>query len=67
MTVGSQVKTVLASLKNMEATLDILSQKTQDPEAMQIYQQTKDTIDEVIIDMHEQIQVLQNEEPQYDT
>ena len=67
MTVGSKVKTVLASLKNIEATFDILSQKTQDSEAKQVYQQTSQIIHEVKTDMHAQVQILQNEEPQYDT
>ncbi|MCY9517400.1 DUF1657 domain-containing protein [Paenibacillus apiarius] len=65
MTVGSQVKTCLASLKGVQADLEQFALGTQNQAAKNMYtnaaQQTQLIVDQIA----NRVQQLENEEPQY--
>ncbi|WP_068672549.1 DUF1657 domain-containing protein [Oceanobacillus sp. Castelsardo] len=65
MTVGSEVKGCYASVKNIEATLQILKNKTQNVESQQAFQDAQQIISEVKESLNQQIIHLTREEPQY--
>lgn len=65
MTVGSQVKTTFATIKNIEATLDILSNKTTDEQAKETYSNAAQIMTEIIEDLQKQVIYVTKEEPQY--
>ncbi|OPX85472.1 MAG: hypothetical protein A4E53_03466 [Pelotomaculum sp. PtaB.Bin104] len=65
MTVGSQVKQTLASLKSAQASLESFALQTQNQQAKQLYtnaaQQTKAILDT----LEPRINEIENQEPQY--
>jgi len=65
MTVGSQVKQTLASLKSAQANLESFALQTQNQQAKQLYtnaaQQTKSIIDTLEPRVYE----IESQEPQY--
>ncbi|GGA45196.1 DUF1657 domain-containing protein [Paenibacillus physcomitrellae] len=65
MTVASQVKTCVASLKSAQASLETFALSTQNQQAKDLFtnaaQQTQTIIDQV----SSRVQQLENEEPQY--
>lgn len=65
MTVGSQVKQTLASLKSAQASLESFALQTQNQQAKQLYtnaaQQTKTILDT----LEPRINEIENQEPQY--
>ncbi|MBP1968284.1 hypothetical protein J2Z83_000376 [Virgibacillus natechei] len=65
MTVGSQVKSCYASIKNVEATLNLLTNKAQDYQAKDSFDKAQQIITEVKDDMEKQVIQLTKEEPQY--
>lgn len=65
MTVGSQVKGCYASIKQIEATLQSLSNKAQDKEAQIKFNEAEQIMNEVKKEMEQQIIHLTREEPQY--
>ena len=65
MTVASQVKQTLASLKGVQGTLRIYSTQTQDEETVSIYREALETTSAVINDLEKRVQVLEFQEPQY--
>jgi hypothetical protein len=65
MTVGSQVKTCYASIKNIEATLAILANQTNEASSRNIYRETEAIITEIKKDLEKQVLMLAREEPQY--
>ncbi|WP_042145166.1 DUF1657 domain-containing protein [Paucisalibacillus sp. EB02] len=65
MTVGSQVKTCYASIKNIEATLAILVNQTNEANARNAYRETEEIIIEIKKDLEKQVLMLSREEPQY--
>lgn len=65
MTVGSEVKSCYSSIKSIEATLNILANKTQDQQIKEIFGQTQQIISEVKDDLEKQVMYLSLEEPQY--
>lgn len=65
MTVESQVRTCYANLKNIEATLAILSNQTNELSSRNVYKETETIIKEIKEDMEKQLILLQKEEPQY--
>lgn len=65
MTVGSQVKQCLASLKSIEANLNTLALKTQDEEARLAFHETCLQTRKVIQQMESRVGQLEFEEPQY--
>ncbi|RLL45158.1 DUF1657 domain-containing protein [Oceanobacillus piezotolerans] len=65
MTVGSQVKGTFASVKNIEANLDLLANKVQEAEAQQAFSEVQQIITEIKQDLEKQIIYLSRQEPQY--
>jgi len=65
MTVASNVKTTLASLKSAQASLETFALSTQNQEAKQLFEQAAKTTQSVVEQISGRIQQLENEEPQY--
>lgn len=65
MTVGSEVKSCYASIKNAEATLHMLANKTRDQQTKEIFEQAQQLIFEIKGDLQKQVMYLSREEPQY--
>lgn len=65
MTVASQVKQTLASLKGVQGTLRIYSTQTQDEETREVYKEALETTEAVINDLEKRMQELEYQEPQY--
>ncbi|PAV28807.1 hypothetical protein CIL05_14360 [Virgibacillus profundi] len=65
MTVGSQVKSCFSSVKSVEASLQLLENKTQDPLAKETFNNVQKIITEVKDDLQKQVIQLSKEEPQY--
>lgn len=65
MTVGSQVKQCLASLKSVKAGLETFAQQSVDIEAKQTLQHAADDFEQIITDIQNRISELEREEPQY--
>ncbi|HBF38724.1 MAG TPA: hypothetical protein DDW50_15575 [Firmicutes bacterium] len=65
MTVGSQVKQTIASLKNAQATLKIYSIQSQSEETRRVFNEALSTTGEIISGMEARLKVLEFEEPQY--
>ncbi|HEX6595194.1 MAG TPA: DUF1657 domain-containing protein [Bacillota bacterium] len=65
MTVGSDVRTCLANIKNIEATLETLSMQTNDHETKKALNSAHDMMIQIKSDLTEQLHKLINEEPQY--
>ncbi|HLS10311.1 DUF1657 domain-containing protein [Lentibacillus sp.] len=67
MTVSSQVKGCFASVKNIEATLDTLANKTKDEEAKKAFQDVQTIMNTIQFDLENQVLYLTKEEPQYES
>ncbi|WP_067730114.1 DUF1657 domain-containing protein [Oceanobacillus damuensis] len=65
MTVGAQVKGCYSSIKNIEASLGILANKTQDKESKQAFENVEQIIKQIKNDLQKQVIELSKEEPQY--
>jgi len=65
MTVSSQVKQTLASLKGTRATLESFAAIEQNDQTKQVIQHNLVRLEGVIQDMEQRIGVLELEEPQY--
>jgi hypothetical protein len=65
MTVASQVKQTLASLRDVQGTLRIYTTQTQDEETVAVYKEALETTEAVINDLEKRVQVLEFQEPQY--
>ncbi|MFE5322934.1 DUF1657 domain-containing protein [Paenibacillus sp. NPDC056579] len=65
MTVASNVKTTLASLKSAQASLETFALSTQNQEAKQMFEQAAKTTQSVVDQISGRVQQLENEEPQY--
>ncbi|ULL15422.1 DUF1657 domain-containing protein [Paenibacillus sp. H1-7] len=65
MTVASNVKTTLASLKSAQASLETFALSTQNQEAKQVFEQAAKTTQSVVDQISGRVQQLENEEPQY--
>ncbi len=65
MTVGSQVKQCLASLKSIEANLNSLSLKTENEEARHAFHESCLKTRKVLQQMEARVGELEYEEPQY--
>ncbi|MFD6438215.1 DUF1657 domain-containing protein [Peribacillus sp. NPDC060186] len=65
MTVASEVKQCVASLKGVEAGLSSLALRTQDDEEKRILHETMLVVNEVMKDVHKRVGKLEREEPQY--
>jgi len=65
MTVASDVKTCLASLKSAQASLEQFALSTQNEQAKQIFTNAAETTQQVIQQVEERVKQLEQEEPQY--
>jgi len=65
MTIVSNVKTTLVSLKGAQASLSMLSQNTTSDEAKRVFHECMLDLDDIILDLKARISKLENEEPQY--
>ncbi|MBN3527195.1 DUF1657 domain-containing protein [Paenibacillus apiarius] len=65
MTVGSQVKTCLASLKGVQADLEQFALGTQNQEAKNMYTNAAQQTQQIVQQVEGRVQQLEAEEPQY--
>ncbi|WP_047153573.1 DUF1657 domain-containing protein [Aneurinibacillus tyrosinisolvens] len=65
MTVSTQVKTVVASLKGAQASLETFALGTQDKQAKQLFTQQAQQTQSIIDALEPRVQQLEQEEPQY--
>lgn len=65
MTVASQVKTCLASLKSAQASLETFALSTQNQEAKQLFTEAAQTTQQVVDQVNSRVAELEKEEPQY--
>ena len=65
MTVSSQAKQTMASLKGIRATLNMFALHGESGEAKTIYRRNSDRVGQVIDGLEQRISVLEFEEPQY--
>lgn len=65
MTVASQVKTCVASLKSAQASLEQFALETQNQEAKSIFTNAAQQTQQIVQQVASRVQQLENEEPQY--
>ncbi|MBA1334548.1 MAG: hypothetical protein HPY66_2397 [Firmicutes bacterium] len=65
MTVGSQVKQTLSSLKSAQATMKIYAVQTRNKETADAFDKAAAITGEIIKDLEERLQTLELQEPQY--
>ena len=65
MTVGSDVKQCLASLKGVEASLSSLAIRTQENESKKTLHETMMVVNELVTDLKNRVGELEREEFQY--
>jgi hypothetical protein len=65
LTVASQVKTTVASLKSAQASLEQFALETQNQEAKTLFTNAASQTAQIVSDVQSRVQQLENEEPQY--
>ncbi|WP_407313916.1 DUF1657 domain-containing protein [Desulfosporosinus sp. SB140] len=65
MTVASQVKQTLASLKGVQGTLRTYTLQSRDKETQSVYNNSLEITEVIIKDLEDRLKVLEYEEPQY--
>jgi uncharacterized protein YpmS len=65
MTVATQVKQTLASLKSAQASFESFALQTENQAAKQLYQQAAQQTQSIVDLINSRVQEIQNEEPQY--
>ncbi|MBJ6363706.1 DUF1657 domain-containing protein [Paenibacillus sp. GCM10012307] len=65
MTVASQVKTCVASLKSAQASLEQFALATQNQEAKTLFTNAAQQTQQIVDQVSSRVQQLENEEPQY--
>lgn len=65
MTVASQLKQTLATLKGAESTLLIYSLQSREEDEKEVYKEALEVTGMVVNDLEDRIKVLEYEEPQY--
>jgi cell division protein ZapA (FtsZ GTPase activity inhibitor) len=65
MTVATQVKTCLASLKSAQASLEQFALNTQNQEAKQMFTNAAAQTAQIVQQVESRVQQLEQEEPQY--
>jgi len=65
MTVASQVKQTLASLKGSQGTLRLYAAQARDEETALVYQEAIEEVQGTIKDIEKRLQTLELQEPQY--
>jgi hypothetical protein len=64
-TVASQVKQTLASLKSAQSSLESFALQTQNQQAKQLYASTAQQTKTIIDTLEPRVNEIENEEPQY--
>lgn len=65
MTVASDVKTCLSSLKSAQASLEQFALSTQDQDAKNLFTQAAQQTQQIVDQVSQRVQQLEQEEPQY--
>ncbi|MDG0809368.1 MULTISPECIES: DUF1657 domain-containing protein [Cohnella] len=65
MTVASQVKTTVASLKSAQASLEQFAISTQNQQAKQLFTDAAAQTQQIVDQVEQRVQQLEQEEPQY--
>lgn len=65
MTVASQVKQVLATLKSSQGTIRLYAAQAKEEEIRAVYDETIETTTEIINDLEKRLSILEYQEPQY--
>jgi len=65
MTVATQVKTCLASLKSAQASLEQFALETQNTEAKTMFAGAAEQTQQIVADVEKRVAELEQEEPQY--
>ncbi|WP_274649418.1 DUF1657 domain-containing protein [Paenibacillus humicola] len=65
MTIATQVKTCLASLKSAQANLEQFALGTQNQEAKTLFTNCAQQTEQIVQQVESRVQQLENEEPQY--
>ena len=65
MTVGTQVKQTLASLKSAQANLESFALQTQNQQAKQLFTNAAQQAKAIVDSLEPRITQIENEEPQY--
>jgi hypothetical protein len=65
MTVASQVKQTLASLKSAQASFETFALETQNQQAKQLYQNAATQTQTILQSLEQRVQDIETEEPQY--
>lgn len=65
MTVSSDVKTCVASLKSAQANLEQFALSTQNQQAKQLFTNAAQTTQQIIQQVESRVKQLEQEEPQY--
>ncbi|KUO73108.1 MAG: hypothetical protein APF77_20800 [Clostridia bacterium BRH_c25] len=65
MTVASQVKQVLATLKGSQGTIRLYAAQAQQEETRAVYDEALDATTEIIHDLEKRLSEIEYQEPQY--
>ena len=65
MTVASQVKKTLATLKGNQSTLRLYAIQTRDEETKLVFNEILESTGNIINDLEKRLQILEYQEPQY--
>ncbi|GAA0394858.1 DUF1657 domain-containing protein [Paenibacillus motobuensis] len=65
MTVASQVKTTVASLKSAQASLETFALSTQNQQAKQLFTSAAEQTQQIVTQLDSRVKQLEQEEPQY--
>ncbi len=65
MTVSSDVKTAVASLKSAQASFEQFALSTDNKQAKQMYANAAQQVQQILGQVEPRVQQLENEEPQY--
>jgi hypothetical protein len=65
LTVATQVKTCLASLKSAQASLEAFALNTQNQEAKSMFENAAKSTQSIVDQVNSRVQQIENEEPQY--
>lgn len=64
-TVGTQVKQTVASLKSVQASFEQFALETENEQAKQLYAQAAQQADTILKSIEPRVQEIEQEEPQY--
>ncbi|EEG78779.1 DUF1657 domain-containing protein [Dethiobacter alkaliphilus] len=65
MTVGSQLKQTIVSLKGIQGTAKVYATQAQHEKTRRAFSQASDKLEQILSDLEGRLQTLEFEEPQY--